>query len=598
MQLEPGTRVNDRLRLVRPLGRGGMGAVWVAHHETLDIEVAVKFIVADDGVGSPSRAALVRFRREAQLAARLDSPNVVRMLDHGILKGDHEEVPYIVMELLRGESVAERLARARRVPPAEVVRIVGDVADGLERAHELGVVHRDIKPQNLFLTLPKDVVKVLDFGIARAEAVAPETDESGGAAAGNDTATSTGAIVGTPHYMSPEQLLEAATPDKSADVWALAVVAYELLTGKRPFGGETPARTMMMITQAKFDRATRAGALPPEIDAFFERAFAIERARRFPTARALADALRVALANAPADPRGDSAHASSMPRAPAEPSAAPGALEPAVGTAEFVRSAGLEVATDPASSPPPEPAPTHASAVVAPATRRAFPGFAIAAGLAVVSVAAGASILVFRSGASPSTPAAASSRPLDAALPVTASAATPMPLASSASPAAPLVLLPCEANVRAHCVDPARPWCNQDGEVVSCCAMGLVPVGRDRCGCPKGGTDVEKLVESGCQGAKPDEGKNARTHMRSRFGELRACYEAALARNPRIQGELALRVEVDPNGAVGRVTFANASAPDPDFQDCTLRVVQGVQFDPPVNGSLVFTYPLSFSPGN
>jgi serine/threonine-protein kinase len=264
MTLAAGARVSKSLVLVRLLGRGGMGSVWVARHEGLDRDVAVKF-VSDELRRSGDDAVLARFSREAKLAAKIDSPHVVRVFDHG---ETDDGVPFIVMELLRGESLAERLARDARLSPRALADVVRQVARGLEDAHALGVVHRDIKPQNIFFASAADgteTVKIVDFGIAKSDAV---TDAA-------SSATSSGVIVGTPQYMSPEQLMRAGSPDRSADVWALAVVAYESLVGRPPFVGETLAATLVAITKSELEPPSSAvPGRPGGVDAFFGRAFA------------------------------------------------------------------------------------------------------------------------------------------------------------------------------------------------------------------------------------------------------------------------------------------------------------------------------------
>ncbi|MFO0555290.1 MAG: protein kinase, partial [Polyangiaceae bacterium] len=280
VRLEAGAQVSDRLRLVRPLGQGGMGSVWVARHATLDIDVAVKFIAPSLGAIDPD--VLLRFKREAQLAAKLAGPHVVRTLDHGVTR---DGVPYIAMELLKGESLAERIERAGPIAPAELVRIVDDVAEGLAEAHALGIVHRDIKPQNLFVTRSpsgKEVVKVLDFGIARSESK-------------EDAVTASGGVLGTALYMSPEQLMEPGSPDKSADLWALAVVAYEALTRRHAFGRDTVGATVMAVARADFAPVSSHGPFPASVDAFFVRAFSLDKAKRFATAPELSRALAAAL---------------------------------------------------------------------------------------------------------------------------------------------------------------------------------------------------------------------------------------------------------------------------------------------------------------
>jgi serine/threonine-protein kinase len=212
--------IGGKYRLVRPLAKGGMGSVWVARHETLDIDVAVKVIARPERAG---RTALGRFEREAKTAAQLRSPHVVHVYDFGLANGQ----PYIVMELLQGEDLATRLSREGPISLAEVASIIGQAAKGLAAAHDLGLVHRDIKPSNIFLAKAhrEQLVKVLDFGIVKdLRATQPGTE------------TSTGVIVGSPYYMSPEQT-RAGKLDARSDVWSLGAVAYEMSCGMRPFEG-------------------------------------------------------------------------------------------------------------------------------------------------------------------------------------------------------------------------------------------------------------------------------------------------------------------------------------------------------------------------
>ncbi len=309
-----GELVNDQVRLVRLLGRGGMGSVWVAHHEGLAIDVAVKFIAPELAV-SGGEVVIARFRREARLAARLDNPHTVRVLDHGVTD---DGTPYIVMELLEGESLAEWLRRVGRAPITDAVQIVRELAIGLEHAHALGIIHRDVKPPNVFLSRSRDgrrVTKILDFGIAK-------TQESSDPA---QPGTSSGVLIGTPHYMSPEQLMHAGPPDKSADVWALAVVAFEMLVGQPPFSGETLAATLVAITQASMRKQSGGErALNAAQDAFFARALSIDPKRRFPTALALAEAFEAAASGVSIPP-------------PSPPLEGDTRSDPNLPTAEFLR---------------------------------------------------------------------------------------------------------------------------------------------------------------------------------------------------------------------------------------------------------------------
>jgi serine/threonine protein kinase len=210
------TTIDSRYRLERPLGHGGMASVHLARDTELDRPVAVK-LLAENLSGDESVHR--RFVREARLAARLSHPNVVSVFD----AGDDDGRPYIVMEFVDGENLAELLARRGRIPPDEARGLALQAAQGLAHAHAAGLVHRDVKPQNLILRRD-GTLKIADFGIARAaEATA---------------LTQAGTVLGTAAYLSPEQALgEEVTP--ATDVYSLGAVLYELLTGRTPFQVET-----------------------------------------------------------------------------------------------------------------------------------------------------------------------------------------------------------------------------------------------------------------------------------------------------------------------------------------------------------------------
>jgi eukaryotic-like serine/threonine-protein kinase len=275
MDFRAGTYVTPEVRLVSQLGQGGMGSVWRARHERLESDVAVK-LMSDVAVEDP--AAMERFRREAALSGKIDNPHAVQTFDHGVMQDGR---PYIVMEYLRGEPLGERLARDGMLRPPEVGVVVTQVAQVLDQAHRLGVVHRDIKPDNVFL-LDVDAglfAKVLDFGIAKRF---PALDVS--------RVTDTGAIVGTPEYMSPEQLLSTNAADARADRWALAVLAYHCLTGRLPFHGETLPALSIAICKGECPPPSSHG-LPASLDPWFSRAFAPEPSERFDSVLAMAEQL-------------------------------------------------------------------------------------------------------------------------------------------------------------------------------------------------------------------------------------------------------------------------------------------------------------------
>jgi serine/threonine-protein kinase len=279
MMLAPNLVVADRFQLQRPIGKGGMGSVWLARHMGLDIPCAVKFI---EGSYAAMPEAQARFVREARAAAQLRSPHVVQILDHGVWQG----MPYMAMELLEGEDLGKRIQKVGRLPPAEVCRIVGQVARALTKAHGAGIVHRDLKPDNVFLVRDDDreIAKVLDFGIAKAQ-----TALDGGN-------TKTGAMLGTPYYMSPEQAQGVKAVDHRSDLWSLAVIVYVMLTGRLPFDSEALGDLLLkIIVQPMPVPSQVAPDLPPTFDQWWAMAANRDPSRRYGSAKEMSDALAVVL---------------------------------------------------------------------------------------------------------------------------------------------------------------------------------------------------------------------------------------------------------------------------------------------------------------
>ncbi|WP_438040040.1 protein kinase domain-containing protein [Sorangium sp. So ce128] len=277
MSIAAGQVLSERYRLIRPVGQGAQAAVWVAEHLALGTHVAVKLIDLELAKQEDARE---RFRREATAAAQLRSAHVVQIIDHGI---DGEQ-PFIVMELLEGEDLFDRLARRHRLSLQETSKIVTQVARALTRAHGAGIVHRDLKPENFFLCANEDdeIVKILDFGIAKVKGQGKRVAQR----------TSVGTLMGTPHYMSPEQVKGLREVDYRADLWALGVIAYQCVTGELPFDSEGVGDLLIKISLGEIPVPSRANPeLPPSFDGWFARACDRDPSRRFSSARDLAESL-------------------------------------------------------------------------------------------------------------------------------------------------------------------------------------------------------------------------------------------------------------------------------------------------------------------
>lgn len=271
MELAPGASVTADLTLVRPLSSGAMGSVWVAQTRQ-GPEVAIKFVLAKM---ARDRATRMRFLREAEAASQIDHPNVVRLLDHG---GAHDGTPFITMELLEGEGLGEKLERERRIAVFDAAAILRQTGNALDAAHARGIIHRDIKPDNLFLVGGAvSKLKVLDFGMAK------QIRHTTPAKAGGEV-TATGVAVGTPDYMSPEQVLGAKDVDLRSDLWALGVVIYRCLTGRLPFSGTNPHALFFNICKGKYP-ALEAQGVSPALDPWFQQALAPSKKQRFGSAR-------------------------------------------------------------------------------------------------------------------------------------------------------------------------------------------------------------------------------------------------------------------------------------------------------------------------
>jgi serine/threonine protein kinase len=273
--LVPGSIIAGKFRVVRPLGVGGMGKVFEVEHQLTKHRRALK--VLHPGASADS---VERFVREASAAARIGNPHVAETFDAGTLESG---APYLLMELLDGETLEERLRRQGPIAPGELATLIHQACEGMQAAHEAGIIHRDLKPGNLFIEVREGqpFLKILDFGISK-------FDESKTGAPG---ITQGDAVMGTPCYMSPEQT--GGSPiDARTDIYALGVILYECACGQRPFQAASVQRLAVLIhTGRAIPLGQRAPSLPHVFCEIVARAMATRPDQRFESARALANAL-------------------------------------------------------------------------------------------------------------------------------------------------------------------------------------------------------------------------------------------------------------------------------------------------------------------
>src|SRR5690242_19988371 len=289
--------------LERELGRGGMATVFLAHDLKHDRPVALKVLHPELAVSLGAE----RFLREIRLAARLQHPHILTVLDSGEIRlADAPPILWFTMPFIRGESLRDRLRREKQLPVEDAVRIAREAADALDAAHAEGIIHRDIKPENILLTGTHALVA--DFGIARA---------LGG---GAEQLTETGLTLGTPAYMSPEQASGQRELDARTDVYSLAVVLYEMLAGETPFAAPTP---QAMIARRFMEHAPPVrqvrDAVPEQVEQALQRALARTAADRFAGAAEFAAALQPATGVAAGQPTVATARGAAAPGRPAGP---------------------------------------------------------------------------------------------------------------------------------------------------------------------------------------------------------------------------------------------------------------------------------------
>ena len=293
-----GCVVARKYKIERLIGKGGMGTVWEGTHLSLGMRVAIKFIKGDYAGHSVARA---RFELEARAAARLRTKYAVKVFDCGMTSGG---VPFLVMEYLQGQSLLEHVQKNGPLSFAETVTLIAQAAQALGEAHSLGIVHRDVKPDNVLMVADPDatsptaplLAKLIDFGVVK---MLPQGAAAGAGRDGEPAmATGMGIVIGTPNFMTPEQLRGEAEPNIGADLWALATCAFTAITGRIPFEGSTLSEVVLKVCRDKPPVPSRTNAsVPPEFDAWFARACDANPAKRFRSARELASSLARAYAD-------------------------------------------------------------------------------------------------------------------------------------------------------------------------------------------------------------------------------------------------------------------------------------------------------------
>lgn len=368
-----GKTIAGRYILRSLLGHGGMGAVYEAEQLNIGKKVAIKFV---DPEFITDEQILTRFAREARAMSTIESPHIVSIFDAGTEDGK----PFLVMELLRGEDLGQRLRRTSRVPVAESLHIVAMVLKGLSKAHAAGVVHRDLKPDNIFLVKNDGdpiFAKIVDFGVSKIERPRNRTSPL--------ALTGRGTVLGTPFYMSPEQAQAVPDLDGRADLFSVGTILFECLAGRPPFTGETYEQVILAICMRDAPELTSLDpSIPPSVSRFVAKALARDRADRFATADEMLAALHELSPDekrrVPADPPMNktlvAGGAKSNPPSANVTAATPTSVKPFKGVSTHI--AGSADATAQATPVGMQQASaivaSHAPAVVSPMARSDFDG--------------------------------------------------------------------------------------------------------------------------------------------------------------------------------------------------------------------------------
>jgi serine/threonine protein kinase len=441
--LKEGALVAGKYRILRKLGEGGMGSVWLAKNEVTERDFAIKFLHPS---AERTEDQLARFFQEAKVAGRLRHPSIVEIFDAGSDPGLNG-APYLVMEVLDGVGLDEAIARAGALPLGVALEIMLDVCRALALAHDKGIIHRDLKPSNVFLHRVGNgtlVPKVLDFGISKVLVA----DKTGRHVTGM---TRTGAILGSPLYMSPEQAAGDKGIDARSDVHSLGVLLWECLAGRAPFVAETYGLLMVEIIQGERPHlGSVLPGIPASVDQLMQRAIARDRSQRYATAAAMADAIEGALAEIGHIPvlgaRNGADDFMALLGAPAH-----GRASAATSTTAAIELPSAATVAQPAAtgpSPSPTSTPRPASPLAPPRRRSAL---AWVAGLGVLVIGGvGIAIALLRPSVDPAAP-----EPSQA--PAVLGAGVPTPERPTVAPALPSEVAPPPASSSAPAPSASAP---------------------------------------------------------------------------------------------------------------------------------------------
>ena len=538
-----GTTLKGKYRLDRVIGIGGMAVVYAATHRN-QAEFAVKLLHPELSVREDLRT---RFVREGYIANSVKHPGAVRVVDDDIAD---DGAAFLVMELLEGEDIDGLWKRCgRKMSARSTLAVVAQLLDVLAAAHSKGIVHRDIKPANLFV-MRDGTVKVLDFGIARVRDAAVTSDSG---------TTKTGALMGTPSFMSPEQAQgKTSEIDAQTDVWAVGATLFTLLTGRFVHDGDNPQQVMVRAaTQPPASLASLLPEAPAQLVALVDRALAFDKARRWPTA----EAMNVALAETHLAMLGSKVSRSALVDLFAQ-----------IPAAANDDSTGLDP-TQPGTPQPVLATPAFQEAARASPRRSLLWVPVIFAGVLGTAwlVAALTHQLTSPRGAAP--------------------------------PSSALMLRHrCAEATKSTCTNGTRAWCDTEQREIACCAPDLVAAGgKDGvCVCPPGGYDGDAGA-SGC--AVPalvgsQQANRISDAISNLKPVLRGCYDLARVTNASLAGRMLLQVELTPEGRVFRGTVAEGRMASAEVQTCALEAIRMMEFGPPKNGEATIKFPIVFEVGD